>query len=73
MTRSLITMAALVLTGAAWAQGDAYPNKPIKMVVPYAAGGNADITTRVIARRMAEGGSRSTLRSTTKASLTGKS
>ena len=55
MTRSLITMAALVFAGAAWAQGDAYPNKPIKMVVPYAAGGNADITARVIARRMAEG------------------
>ena len=46
---------ALVLTlclGQAWAQ--AYPVKPIRMVVPYAAGGAADITARVLGQKMSE-------------------
>ncbi|RYH05552.1 MAG: tripartite tricarboxylate transporter substrate binding protein [Alphaproteobacteria bacterium] len=44
--------AAAAFTCSAFAQG--YPNKPIKVVVPYAAGGNADITARVVARKMSE-------------------
>ena len=35
------------------AQG-AYPNKPIKMIVPFAPGGGTDILARVIAARMTE-------------------
>jgi tripartite-type tricarboxylate transporter receptor subunit TctC len=42
----------LSLGSLAWAQ--AYPNKPIKMVVPYAAGGAADITARTLAKKMSE-------------------
>ena len=38
--------------GSAQAQTQAYPSRPIKMVVPYPAGGNADITGRVIAKKM---------------------
>ena len=29
-----------------------YPNRPIKIVVPYAAGGSTDILTRIIAQRL---------------------
>ena len=41
-------------TFAAWplAQADDYPSHPIRLIVPYAAGGSADATARVIARQI---------------------
>jgi len=36
----------------AHAQSQAYPNKPIKMVVPFPAGGSVDVLARVIADRL---------------------
>jgi len=45
----LAALAAICLTSIAAAQS--YPNKPIKIVVPYPAGGNADITGRVLAKK----------------------
>ena len=37
------------LTGTAWAQEAVWPTRPIKMVVPFAAGGAADAGARLIA------------------------
>ncbi len=50
--RSLSRFAALALfcvAGAAFAQ---YPNKPIKMIVPYPPGGATDVIGRVLAQRL---------------------
>src|ERR1700722_11973204 len=40
--------AALVLASQAYAQG-AWPQRPVTLIVPFGAGGSADLTARVIA------------------------
>jgi len=51
--RTLGAAAALALApDLAWAQ--AYPSKPIRLIVPYSAGGGADTTARLIAPRLQE-------------------
>ncbi|MFM9993570.1 MAG: Bug family tripartite tricarboxylate transporter substrate binding protein [Burkholderiaceae bacterium] len=37
-----------------WAQTGAYPNKPIKIIVPYSAGTGSDVIARAIAQHMTE-------------------
>lgn len=51
--RSLIAAAAL-LTLPLLAAAQAYPSKPIKFIVPYAAGGLPDNVARVVAQRLTE-------------------
>lgn len=52
-TPGLISIAALaVATLPTLAQS--YPSKPIRMVIPFAAGGNTDIIGRIFAPKMAE-------------------
>ena len=42
------------LCGAVFAQSSAYPNKPIRLIVPVAPGGGTDIVARLIAQGMSE-------------------
>ena len=42
----------LGLCSLAFAQ--TYPSKPIKMIVPFPAGGTTDIVARMVAQRMSE-------------------
>jgi tripartite-type tricarboxylate transporter receptor subunit TctC len=45
--------ASSLVASAAWAQN--FPSKPIKIVVPFGAGGVADLTARALAQKLTEG------------------
>ncbi|MFM7000224.1 MAG: Bug family tripartite tricarboxylate transporter substrate binding protein [Limnohabitans sp.] len=48
----LATVAAAVLVSGALAQNAAYPSKPVKIVVGYAAGGAVDVVARTIGQSL---------------------
>jgi len=49
--RLLALFSTLALCGSAWAQ---YPDRPIKLIVPYAPGGSADIVARMVSDEWAK-------------------
>lgn len=53
MTR-LLVLCLLLGCGAALAQSGAYPNRPIRLVNGFAAGGSSDVVARLVAQKMAE-------------------
>lgn len=54
LRRSLLLGAFAGLVLADLAQAQAYPSKPVRIVVPYAAGGPADVMVRAISQSMGD-------------------
>ncbi|WP_151448909.1 Bug family tripartite tricarboxylate transporter substrate binding protein [Lacisediminimonas profundi] len=56
MRKILLTavMAGLAFSNTAGAQSNDYPNRPIRIIVPFAAGGNTDVVARVTAQYLTQ-------------------
>jgi tripartite-type tricarboxylate transporter receptor subunit TctC len=52
--RSLMQMAALSALPAFSSVAQSFPSKPLKIVVPFGAGGVADLTARAVAQKLSE-------------------
>ncbi len=50
-----VSVATAVAPTALYAQAEAFPTKPVKMIVPFPPGGGADLTARMLAQKMGEG------------------
>lgn len=53
MRRHLLAAAGLGAVASAWAQGAPYPNKLVRVIVPFPPGGATDIVAREIGERLA--------------------
>ncbi|MDQ3445679.1 MAG: tripartite tricarboxylate transporter substrate binding protein, partial [Pseudomonadota bacterium] len=52
MLHAIFTVALVVTSGGALAQASAYPDKPIRFVVPYPPGGGTDVIARIVQDRL---------------------
>lgn len=53
---ALVMLAALLATpvSRAWSQDEPFPTRMVRIVVPFPAGGNSDIMTRVLAKKLSD-------------------
>jgi tripartite-type tricarboxylate transporter receptor subunit TctC len=53
MLRALFALLSLCVASSAWSQ--AYPSRPVKIIVPYGVGGSADVYGRFLAAKLQDG------------------
>ena len=54
MNTSVLSVAAILALAAPLAAAQDFPKAPVQIIVPYAPGGNLDITTRIVAPALGE-------------------
>jgi tripartite-type tricarboxylate transporter receptor subunit TctC len=54
-TTTLAVLLALAAPATVLAQSATYPNKPIRLLVPFASGGGADVVTRPFVQKLSDG------------------
>ncbi|MDR7092813.1 Bug family tripartite tricarboxylate transporter substrate binding protein [Hydrogenophaga laconesensis] len=52
--KAVVAAAALALATAAAAQADVYPNKPVRIIVPFPPGGGIDILIRAVGKELSD-------------------
>jgi tripartite-type tricarboxylate transporter receptor subunit TctC len=55
ISKSIIAAALAGLAAASAVSAQDYPNRPVRMIVPFAAGGPTDVIARVVAQKLTEG------------------
>ena len=51
LAKGLLAVISACLAGIVWAD---YPERPVKLIVPFAPGGGSDLTARIISQRLGE-------------------
>jgi tripartite-type tricarboxylate transporter receptor subunit TctC len=54
IVRGLACAGALLIAATSHAQDAAYPNHPVRIIVPFAAGGPPDVISRLVAQKLSE-------------------
>jgi len=52
LSAAALSAAAACLARFSWAQGAAYPSRPVKVIVPFGAGGTADLVARIVCEQL---------------------